>query len=150
MSQNFEHCKYKLTTTNHCKNTPTIIPSHRPPSSTYPNIQEPPESLQTIQKITITTTGHQRFKKPLPTIKKQPPTTQKFISKRQKHPENQIKKLKRKPTNKESNLKIQQPSKSNGGKIETTTSKIRTATSKIRAATKNPICHSAVKSKWIL
>ena len=37
-------------TTNHCKNTPTVIPSNQPLSSTYPKTQEPPESPPTIQK----------------------------------------------------------------------------------------------------
>ena len=59
-------------TTNHCKNTPTVIPSNQPLSSTYPKTQEPPKSPPTIQKKTIKTTAshHQRFKKPPPTTKK--------------------------------------------------------------------------------
>ena len=99
-----------LATTNHCKSTPTVISSNQPLSSTYPKIQEPPESPPTIQKKGIkTTTSHrQRFKKPPPTTKKkQPLTTQKTTTnnpkihiRKVKTLTNHIKNLKRKPTNK--------------------------------------------------
>ena len=136
-------------TTNHCKNTPTVIPSNQPLSSTYPKTQESPKSPPTIQKKAIKTTtkdskNHHQL------LKKQPLTTQKTTTnnpkihiRKVKTLINHIKNLKRKPTNKKSKLKIQQPSKSSGGKI-------RTATCKIQAAAKNPSRGSAAKSQWIL
>ena len=139
-------------TTNHCKNTPIVIPSNQPLSSTYQKTQEPPESPPTIQKKPLkpppATTKDSKNHHQL--LKKQPLTTQKTTTnnpkihiRKVKTLTNHIKNLKRKPTNKKSNLKIQQPSKSSGGKI-------RTATCKIQAATKNPSRGSAAKSRWIL
>ena len=71
-------------TTNHCKNTPIVIPSNQPLSSTYQKTQEPPESPPTIQKKPSkpppTTTKDSKNHHQL--LKKQPPTTQKSILER--------------------------------------------------------------------